>query len=579
MADFLAFRGPDALQVWVSGSAGLCHTLFRTSAETDGRPQIASLDGCAWIAGDVRIDDRETLLARLPGAAGELSSASSTELILHAYAAWGEDCLEYLLGDFSFVIWDGRRRRVFAARDHLGVRPLFYSQIGECLLVSNTLDCIRQIPIVSGKLNDRAIGDFLLVGQNQHPSETYFTAIQRLPVAHRLIARAEGLRTERYWTLPIDEPLYYRRTGDYVDRFHELLRLAVRDRLPDGPLGVFMSGGLDSPAVAAVAVQLGASVTAFTSVYDRLLPDQERHYSGIVARHLGIPIYYDVRDDEPWGWEPGSAPIHTPEPCGNPLGLVARRQYSRKISAHCRVFFLGDGPDAALLYEWRRHLTWLISQQRWGRICSDLVMHFRAFKRVPLLPTLLRMWKERMGNNPDRHPMAFPKWIDSGFDKSVGLRQRWEELQMDKPSSHPIRKDAYACFACDFPMDGTGGDGGCPGDPLDDQLHPFWDIRLLRFLLVVPAVPWCRDKYLIRKALKGVIPESVRQRPKSPLPGFPHLLRARESAKPDLPTLPELAAYVHLNEAPQWPGDSREATDGLLRILALHYWLLESDQF
>src|SRR5258706_7875780 len=93
MTAFLAYRGPDASQIWVSGSAGLCHTLLRTSAETDGRPQVTSLDGEVWIAGDVRIDDRETLLAKLPLPSQILKSACSTELVLHAYAEWGEDCL------------------------------------------------------------------------------------------------------------------------------------------------------------------------------------------------------------------------------------------------------------------------------------------------------------------------------------------------------------------------------------------------------------------------------------------------------------------------------------------------------
>jgi asparagine synthase (glutamine-hydrolysing) len=190
-------------------------------------------------------------------------------------------------------------------------------------------------------------------------------------VAHRLVAevdgaRAEGVRTERYWTLPIDEPLYYKRTEEYVDRFHELLSAAVRDRLPDGPLGVFMSGGLDSPAIAATAVQLGASVSAFTSVYDRLVPDQERHYAGLVAAHLGIPIFFNVRDDEPLGWEPDSALIHTPEPVENTLGLSAQRQYLCEISKHTRVFCWGDGPDAALLYEWRPHIAYLIAAKQVG---------------------------------------------------------------------------------------------------------------------------------------------------------------------------------------------------------------------
>ena len=320
--------------------------------------------------------------------------------------------------------------------------------------------------------------------------------------------------TDRYWTVPIDEPLYYKHKTDYTDRFRELVREAVRDRLPDGPLGIFMSGGLDSPALAAMAVQLGASVTAFTGVYDRLIPDQERYYSGLVAKHLGIPIYYNVLDDEPWGWDPDTAPLHTPEPIENPLGLKALRRYHCEISMHARVFFWGDGPDAALLYEWRHHFMFLMRQGKWGRLARDLALHLMAFKRVPLLSTLPRIWRERMGNLPDRYVPVFPEWINAEFEKRVNLRERWDELREVKSSPHPVRKEAYLSFARDFPMEWDTGNGGCPGDPPADQPHPFWDIRLLRFLLAVPAVPWCRDKFLIRTALKGVLPEVVRQETK-----------------------------------------------------------------
>src|SRR5688572_9051249 len=105
MASFMEFRGPDGRQVWLSGCAGLCHTLLRTSAATDASRQIATLDGSVWITGDVRIDDRETLIAKLPLISGDLKTASGLELVLHAYASWGEACLDHLLGDFSFVIW------------------------------------------------------------------------------------------------------------------------------------------------------------------------------------------------------------------------------------------------------------------------------------------------------------------------------------------------------------------------------------------------------------------------------------------------------------------------------------------
>src|SRR5207249_147082 len=122
---------------------------------------------------------------------------------------------------------------------------------GQTLIFSNTLDCIRQHPAVSDKLNDLAIADFLLFDLNQDPHTTSFADIQRLPPAHRATWSADSMRMTRYWTLPIDEPVYFKRADDYTDRFKELLNTSVSDRLRTNKIAVFMSGGLDSPALAA----------------------------------------------------------------------------------------------------------------------------------------------------------------------------------------------------------------------------------------------------------------------------------------------------------------------------------------
>ena len=334
-----------------------------------------------------------------------------------------------------------------------------------------------------------------------------------------------------------------------------------------------MSGGLDSPALAVAAVELGAKPVAVTWVYDRLIPDQERHYAGLVAQHLGIPIHYKVQDDEPWGWEPGAKPIHTPEPC-DPLGLVAFQQFRREISAHARVFFLGYGPDAALQYEWRSHLTYLARQKRWVRLCRDLAFHFTAHKRLPLIPTLPRMWKERRRNQPNWYDPSLPAWINQEFQASHRLTERFAEIMRHTPSPHPIRKTAHASFAGDLSAGGLDGyDPGFTGMATELR-DPFLDLRLLRFLLAVPAIPWCRDKYLIRMALRGLLPESIRRRPKAPVPGFPYLDRARRNRQPQLPEYSGLSRYVDLKDLPPWPGRDREEFDYLVRVLGLHYWLI-----
>src|SRR5262249_41780220 len=155
-------------------------------------------------------------------------------------------------------------------------------------------------------------------------------------------------------------------------------------------------------------------------------PDQERYFSGLVAKQLGIPIHYIVRDDEPFGWEPSAAPIHTPEPTEDPLGIVASQQSNREIASRARVFFSGYGPDAVLSYEWRPHLAWLIRGRRWARLCRDAIHDFAAYPRLPLLPRLPRIWKER--RNPDWYSPTLPSWLNKDFQRRIRLRERWEEI-------------------------------------------------------------------------------------------------------------------------------------------------------
>jgi asparagine synthase (glutamine-hydrolysing) len=161
LTDFLAFRGPDAQETWTDRHVGLGHTALWTTFESERERQPSSLDGQVWITADARVDDRAGLIPQLESQGRtNLAEATDSELILHAYHAWGESCVEHLIGDFAFAIWDGRERHLFCARDHLGVKPFYYAQLGDSVIFSNTLDCIRQHPAVSDKLNEAAIGDF-----------------------------------------------------------------------------------------------------------------------------------------------------------------------------------------------------------------------------------------------------------------------------------------------------------------------------------------------------------------------------------------------------------------------------------
>src|SRR6185369_3632848 len=217
-------------------------------------------------------------------------SVINDPLILDAYEKWGDDCVKHLFGDFAFAIRDERNQRWFCARDHFGVKPFYYTYIDDEFAFSSSLNELRLDPRVSNTLNEIAVGDYLLFGVNQDLSTTIFKDIQRLPPGHTLTVANGSLKIQRYWSPEPSADVRFRDPESYVERFSELLALAVKDRVTDERVAISMSGGLDSTSLAAIARDQGKDVHAFAVVYDSLIPDDERHYSTLAANHLGIPI-------------------------------------------------------------------------------------------------------------------------------------------------------------------------------------------------------------------------------------------------------------------------------------------------
>ena len=350
----LRLCGPDARRTWCNGSVGLGHTLLRTSDEQSDE-QLLTLDGVSWIVADARLDARGDLIEALGlGNRPESRSASDAELILRAFRCWGSGCVEHLLGDFAFAIWNEDTRSLFCARDHMGVKPVFYAVCGPWLLLGSTVEVLRQHSAVSDALNDRAIADFLLFGLNYDSETTSFRDIARLPAAHTLRWAQGRLDIRRYWSFPIEEPLRRRRSEDYVEEFLDLSRTAVSDRLRTKRVSVFMSGGLDSSSLAATSLSLlgrhGSDhrVRAFTFLYETM-PDSERQYAGTVAQHLNIPIHYYTLD-RGLRWEAAVA-VDMPEPAERLTNSDTVDQCYSRMVAQSPVALYGEGPDNALLNE------------------------------------------------------------------------------------------------------------------------------------------------------------------------------------------------------------------------------------
>jgi asparagine synthase (glutamine-hydrolysing) len=553
--------------------------MLRTTRESFGELQPAVFEDRYWITADARLDGRAELLAALDLSWRDIGhTVPDSELILRAYAKWGQACVDHLRGDFSFAIWDAPNQQLFCARDQFGIKPFYYASIGSIFAFSNTLDCIRRHPAISGRLNDLAIADFLLFDVIQEPAATSFADIHRLPPANTLVCEQDGVSVRRYWVLPVNAPIYHKRPSECVEQFRELLDHAVADRLRTDHVGVLMSGGLDSPTVAASAQRIWARdgsvgrLCAYTEVFESLIPDEERYYAGLVGEALKIPIEFQV--DETGLWEylnhecnRWPEPVHS---AGSDGGLGQLRQ----IAVRNRLALTGYGADPALSCLLSVHFLDLVKKKQFGRALGGAMRYLAAEKRFSrlYLRTRLRRWFASKSQAP-----YYPGWLNRDLEKHLGLRERWETLTRVSTSNAAVRPIAYEAIVDPmWPALFEGYDPGVTRVPVEVR-HPFFDLKLVDFLLALPALPWCSDKQLLREAGRGILPDVVRLRRKSPLLADPLtvLLQQPESAWVDsFEGAFELSRYVERSLIPKVFRERDSWAAWIhLRPLSLNFWL------
>jgi asparagine synthase (glutamine-hydrolysing) len=576
-------RGPDGRRSWVLGPVGLGHALLATSFTSNRDVQPLRL-GTTWIVADARLDARSELMARLsrqlPRTQGdkevqESEAATDAELILCAYRMWGEHCVEHLLGDFCFAIWDASLGRLFCARDHFGVKPFYYAHKHHVFVFGNTLNSLRLHPAVSNDLNELAVADFLLFELNQDPTTTTFADMRRLAPAHTLtLSAGADPVTHRYWTLSIGAQHSYPRPHDYVDRFTELFHVSVRDRLRTDRAALLMSGGLDSSSIAASAKRCAKplALRAHTMVYDRLMPDQERHYAGLTAEFLGVPIHFLSVDDYSLfdRWE--RPDLIRPEPTPGALEAMERDFFAAAASS-ARVALSGDGGDA-LQCPPQGQLLSLLKQGHLATLMRGAAHLWRTTGRWPRIGLRYTARQMTLGTKPRGLP--YPAWINPDLERRLDLRLRWRQAQ--HPSSHENagcpRPEAYNFLAQPywafwFEMQ----DPGATGEALEIR-YPFFDRRLVEFMLGVPAIPWCVEKNLLRVAMEGLLPDEVRLRPKTPL--VSDGLRERQDQATGWWTRVAPAADLARFVDPTRISGGQAAREPLwlrLRVISLDWWL------
>ena len=519
MTDFLVYRGPDGSDILVDDRVGLGHSMLRNKEILPGDGQPMRLDSL-WITADVRLDHKSELINKLVEA-GEKRVAHEIPdvmLLLRAYAAWGPACVEHLRGDFSFGIWDGVAKTLFCARDHFGIKPFYYAQLGQTFLFSNTLDCLRQHPLVTKELNDAAIGDFLLFGLNCDNSTTTYRDIQRLPPAHWLLVSGDRVRSECYWRPPTEGRIRYARADDYLDQFTGLLKRAVEDRTRMNKAGILLSGGLDSGSVAVVANDVSRScggtpqLYSYTLGYGSFDEDDEGQHAWVTARYLNIPHkYLSLKELQPFAkWD--EARYRLPEP-GEDSASAGVFDLFQIMASDCRVVLSGEGADNLMFFQMWPYIRALQRNRQWGRLITETAWFF-AIRPFPWRGIASRI---RTVFGKVKGATGVPPWIDAEFAKRMDLESRWKEFRgISIPANpHPSRPVAHASMLIPqwtrmFEM----GDPGVTHFPVEVS-YPFLDLKLVEYLLAIPAFPWAFRKMVERKAMRGKLPDEILRRKKT----------------------------------------------------------------
>ncbi|MCP4042112.1 MAG: asparagine synthase, partial [Gammaproteobacteria bacterium] len=279
------------------------------------------------------------------------------------------------------------------------------------------------------------------------------------------------------------------------------------DRLRGNRVGVFMSGGLDSSSVAATAHAIlrrrghSGSMKAFSIVYDRLIPDQERRYAGLVASHLEISIECLGADGYPLYGGEEKPECNGPEPSCNPFWAVQKEILNRACS-YARVALTGWDGDTLLDEPPGPYIRTLLKGMRLGRLTAGLGRYLLSQRRLPPLGLSSRL-KRFLHPREEREP-PFPAWINPDLSRRLDLQTRWQDSHQQHKPGNPLRPHASEALSLSFLWSDLfeGYAPGHTGVPLEAR-HPWADLRLIDYLLSIPPLPWCAHKMLLREAMRG----------------------------------------------------------------------------
>jgi asparagine synthase (glutamine-hydrolysing) len=541
MCDVMAHRGPDDAGIYVQGQVGIGMRRLSIVDLSTGHQPISNEDGSIWIVFNGEIYNHQILRDQMIARGHSYKTHSDTETILHLYEEYGRACVQHLRGMFAFAIWDNQKDRLFIARDRLGIKPLYYYVTPRTFLFGSEIKVLLAHGTPTAEFNQAALSEFLAFGYLSG-EDTFYSGIHKLLQGHTLEVSSGGqIDLQQYWDLS------YRSEGEihsekyYIESYRELLEGAVKSHLmSDVPLGVFLSGGVDSSAVAALMTKIRRQPVETFSVGYAEQEYSEIPYARTVAQHLNS-VHHEVlvtsedffgalptliwHEDEPIVW-PSSVSLYF-------VAELARQRV--------KVVLTGEGSDETLAGYSRYAFT--LKNAAWDRLYRKLTP--KTLRRGIREAIAKSNWINATYRRKLSHTflgLDGESWVSFYFDNffSAFNRQDQEEI-LTVETAQQINPGATYRNVLNYWEHSSGEmlqrllytdiktylvellmkqDNMSMAASIESRV-PFLDHVLVEWAMQVPAsiqIHGMTGKRILKKAVEDLLPHSILYRPKL---GFP----------------------------------------------------------
>lgn len=526
MNDRLSHRGLDGSKVYCEDSLGLGHQMLYTTPESIHETLPFEEDGLT-ITSDARIDNRKELSEKLNIEDDE--EVSDSYFILKAYHKWGEKCLEKLLGDFVFVIWDRKYEKLFCARDHMGVKPFYYYLSNDVFIFASEIKALFSIPNVPHKLNELHLSNHLALIYTER-SSTFYENIFRLPAAHSLTVTSDTKNLKSYWKLDPNNKVRLNSEIEYIKLFKDIFTKAVECRLRSAyPVGSMLSGGLDSSFTTCIAKNIlknqQNNLKTYSAIFDSVPDSNERYFIEKVLSSGEFDSHF-IKTDKFGPLDEIDAYLkHADHPSIPPNTFITWNICREANKSNVRILLDGAEGDVTVSHG-SGYLSELARKIKLKKLLSEVNatshrLGINPYKTIfsiylgIITPHFIKKSLQYSRESKGEYN-TITRIIQKEFAEKTHLIKRWHKIyETDNFKSYDAHETHYMGLKSPFIQNELEILDWISAPFSVELKHPFFDKRLIEFCLAIPteqkfANGW--DRFILRQAMTDIVPVEVQWR-------------------------------------------------------------------